>query len=590
MADAIKTAPPADALMSGADILVQSLLRHGVDVVFAYPGGASMPIHQSLTKVKDKLRTILPRHEQGGGFMAHGYTRSTGKPSVCFSTSGPGATNFVTCIADAKMDNVPIIFITGQVSTTVLGNDAFQETPMVEICRGITKHHYLVTKTEDVARVMKEAFHIATTGRPGPVLIDMPKDVQMKQVVPNWDCAMNLPGYKPFRRAPKKELLPIIQAIRASKKPVIYAGGGVIHSGAAEALTKFATTLGIPTALTLHGLGGFPSEHYLCLQMLGMHGTAYSNYAVNDSDLLLAFGVRFDDRVTGKLAEFAKHGTIVHIDVDKSEIHKNKHAHIPVHGDLRVALEDLNVLLKEDANADLVGGGRYSEWMRTIDAWRDADPYRYNEPGDNKIVPQMAIQRLAQILSDRGQIDDAVITTGVGQHQMFAAQYFPFNKPRHWVTSGGLGTMGFGLPSAMGAKVAHPKSVVVDIDGDGSFLMNIQELACCITEGIAPKILLLNNQHLGMVVQWEDRFFGSNRGHTYLGAGDDKEPYPNFVEVAKGFGIKARSISDRRDLDEALIEMIETDEPYLLNVMVPHQEHVLPMIPSGMTVREMIKA
>jgi acetolactate synthase-1/2/3 large subunit len=324
--------------------------------------------------------------------------------------------------------------------------------------------------------------------------------------------------------------------------------------------------------------------------MLGMHGTVYSNYAVNDSDLLLAFGVRFDDRVTGKLAEFAKHGTIVHIDVDQSEIHKNKHAHIPVHGDLRHALEDINTLLKDDANADLTGGGRYTDWLRTIDAWRESEPLKYKDPGKNLIIPQIAIERLHAILQDRGVADEAIITTGVGQHQMWAAQFFPMNRPRHWVTSGGLGTMGFGLPSAMGAKIAHPDKLVIDIDGDGSFLMNIQELACCYTEKIAPKVLLLNNQHLGMVMQWEDRFFGSNRGHTYLGAGDDQLPYPDFAKIAEGFGVKSRTISGRDDLDEALIEMIDSDGPYLLNVMVPHQEHVLPMIPSGMTVKDMIKA
>jgi acetolactate synthase-1/2/3 large subunit len=587
----ITTAAPTQtqAPMSGADILVHALIRHGVDTVFAYPGGASMPIHQALTRVAGKLRTILPRHEQGGGFMAHGYSRTTGKASVCVSTSGPGATNFVTCIADAKMDSIPAIFITGQVGTNVLGNDAFQETPMVEICRGITKHHYLLTRTEDITRVVKEAFHIATTGRPGPVLIDICKDVQVKQIVPDWDPPMDLPGYRPMRKARRDELEAIIAAIRASKKPFIYAGGGVTHSGAAAELKEFAELLGAPVGLTVHGLGNFPSDHYLCLQMLGMHGTVYSNYAINDADLLLALGVRFDDRVTGKLAEFAKHGKIVHIDIDKSEIHKNKFAHVPVHGDLKAALADLNTMLKEEKNADLTAGGRYPDWWRQIDAWREAEPLKFAEP-EHAIIPQYAIKRLWEILRDRGQLDDTIITTGVGQHQMWAAQFFHFNRPRKWITSGGLGTMGFGLPSALGAKVAFPDNLVIDIDGDGSFLMNVQELATAYAEKIPAKVLLLNNQHLGMVMQWEDRFFGSNRGHTYLGAGEDHPPYPDFVKIAEGFGVKARSVIEKTDLDAALTEMIESKEAFLLNVHVPHQEHVLPMIPSGMTVKDIIKA
>jgi acetolactate synthase-1/2/3 large subunit len=582
------TATPAE--MSGADILVHSLIRHGVDTVFAYPGGASMPIHQSLTKVTDRLRTILPRHEQGGGFMAHGYARTTGKVGVCMSTSGPGATNFVTILADAKMDSVPVIAITGQVSTGVLGNDAFQETPMVEICRGITKHHYLVTRTEDVARIMKEAFHIATTGRPGPVIIDVCKDVQMKKVVPDWDAAMDLPGYRPFRRAPRAELEPVLRAIRGSKKPVLYVGGGAIHSDAAEELRIFATQLGIPVAMTLHGLGAFPAGHYLSLDMLGMHGTVYSNYAVNDADLLLAFGVRFDDRVTGKLSEFCKHGKIVHVDLDASEIHKNKFAHVPVHGDLKTALADLNEILKEDQYADLTGPGRYTDWLRQIDDWRSEFPMSVPPHAPGTIIPQYAISRMYQLLKERGMIDKTIISTGVGQHQMWAAQYFPFTQPRKWVTSGGLGTMGFGLPAAMGAKVAHPDHLCIDIDGDGSFLMNIQELACCHTENIPAKVLLLNNQHLGMVVQWEDRFFGSNRAQTYLGAGEGKDPYPDFAGVAAGFGIPARTVTDKKDLDDALVEMITSPAAFVLNVMVPHQEHVLPMIPSGMTVKDMIRA
>jgi acetolactate synthase-1/2/3 large subunit len=590
MAEPTATPIPAQAPMSGADILVHSLIRHGVEVVFAYPGGASMPIHQALTRVQGKLRTILPRHEQGGGFMAHGYSRSTGKASVCVSTSGPGATNFVTCIADAKMDSIPVIFITGQVGTNVLGNDAFQETPMVEICRGITKHHYLLTRTEDITRVVKEAFHIATTGRPGPVLIDVCKDVQVRQIVPDWDPPMDLPGYRPMRRARREELEPIIAAIRASKKPFIYAGGGVTHSGAASELKEFAELVGAPVGLTVHGLGNFPSDHYLCLQMLGMHGTVYSNYAINEADLLLALGVRFDDRVTGKLSEFVKHGKIVHVDIDQSEIHKNKFAHIPVHGDLNAALADLNAMLREDRNADLTAGGRYPDWWRQIDHWRESEPLRFVEPGGGAIIPQYAIRRLWEILRDRNQLDDTIITTGVGQHQMWAAQFFHFNRPRKWITSGGLGTMGFGLPAALGAKVAHPDHLVIDIDGDGSFLMNVQELAAAYAEKIPAKVLLLNNQHLGMVVQWEDRFFGSNRGHTYLGAGENHAPYPDFVTIAKGFGVPARDITDKADLDAALVEMIESKGPFVLNVHVPHQEHVLPMIPSGLTVKDIIKA
>ncbi len=575
-------------LQTGADILVQCLINQGVEVVFAYPGGASMPIHQALTRVSDRLRTILPRHEQGGGFAAEGYARSTGKVGVCVATSGPGATNFVTCLADAKMDSVPIIAITGQVGTPVLGSDAFQETPIIEVCRAITKHHYLVTRTEDLPRVFKEAFHIANTGRPGPVIIDVPKDVQNHKIVPDYDPPMNLPGYKPYRRARKQELEQVLEMLRQSKKPIIYAGGGIIHSGAAPYLKTFAERCGIPVALTLHGLGGFPSEHPLCLQMLGMHGTVYANYAINEADLLLALGVRFDDRVTGKVSEFAKHGKIVHIDIDPSELNKNKVAHLPIVGDVKDALADL-VQLLDEAGPTAEPFRPHPDWIQQIDHWRKLEPLRYNDRTD-AILPQFCIDRLWHILRDRGQLEDTVISTGVGQHQMWAAQYFRFNHPRHWLTSGGLGSMGFGLPAAMGAQAAFPLKTVIDIDGDGSFLMNIQELAACFTEKLPVKVLLLNNQHLGMVVQWEDRFHGSNRGHTYLGAGFDEEPYPDFVALAHGFRCGSRRISAKEDVDSALEEMLESPGPYVLDVMVPYQEHVLPMIPSGMTVRDMIKA
>jgi acetolactate synthase-1/2/3 large subunit len=578
----------AASLQCGADILVQCLLRHGVDTVFAYPGGASMPIHQALTRVRDRLRTILPRHEQGGGFAAEGYARSTGKVGVCVATSGPGATNFVTCLADAKMDSTPLIAITGQVGTAVIGTDAFQETPIVEVCRAVTKHHYLVTRPEDITRVFKEAFHIATTGRPGPVIVDVPKDVQQTSIIPDYDPPMNLPGYKPYRRATRDELLKVLEMVRMSRKPIIYAGGGIITSEAAPYLKAFAVRCGIPVAETLLGLGGFPSDHFLCLQMLGMHGTVYANYAINDADLLLALGVRFDDRVTGKVSEFAKHGKIVHIDIDPSEINKNKVAHLPIFGDVKDALHDLIHLLDEDSSL-APPTGSFTGWVKQIEVWRESEPMHYNDR-DDAILPQYAIQRLWQLLRGRGQLDETIITTGVGQHQMFAAQYFPFNKPRHWLTSGGLGAMGFGLPSAMGAQAAHPRKTVIDIDGDGSFLMNIQELACCFTEKLPVKVLLLNNQHLGMVVQWEDRFYESNRGHTYLGAGFEEEPYPDFVTLAKGFRCGARRISEKDDLDAALEEMLDSKGPYVLDVMVPYQEHVLPMIPSGKTVRDIIKA
>jgi acetolactate synthase I/II/III large subunit len=581
--------PTTAAPQSGADILVQCLLNHGVDVVFAYPGGASMPIHQALTRYSDRLRTILPRHEQGGGFAAEGYARSSGKVGVCVATSGPGATNFVTCLADAKMDSCPLVAITGQVGTPVIGTDAFQETPIIETCRAITKHHYLITRTEDIVRVFKEAFHIASTGRPGPVIVDVPKDVQTRQItVTDWDPPMNLPGYRPYRRANRGELERLLGMLRDSQRPIVYGGGGLTASGAAPFLKAFAERTGVPVALTLQGLGGLPAEHYLCLQMLGMHGTVFANYAVNEADLLLALGVRFDDRVTGKVSEFAKHGRIVHVDIDPSEINKNKVAHLPIVGDVKDTLADALALL--DERPDLgPATGQFAEWVRQIDHWRETEPLRFADR-DDAILPQYAIRRLWQIVKERGRLDDTVVTTGVGQHQMWAAQYFGFNQPRHWITSGGLGAMGFGLPAAMGAQAAHPGKTVIDIDGDGSFLMNVQELACCFTEKLPVKVLLLNNQHLGMVVQWEDRFFAGNRAHTYLGAGHGEEPYPDFVTLARGFRCGARRVSARDDLDGALEEMLDSKGPYLLDVMTPHQEHVLPMIPSGMTVRDIIKA
>jgi acetolactate synthase I/II/III large subunit len=578
------------AFVSGADVVVESLFRQGVDVIFAYPGGASMPLHQSLTRYADRIRTVLPRHEQGGGFAAQGYGRVTGKPGVCMATSGPGALNLVTAIADAKMDSVPLIAITGQVGTSVIGTDAFQETPIVEVCRGITKHHYLVTDANDIARVMREAFYIAVTGRPGPVLIDLPKNIQLTNVVPDYDVPLNLPGYRPEPPAPRPEqIAQVAAAIKRAKRPVIYAGGGVITGDASDELRELVRKTGIPVTMTLMGLGAFPADDPLCLDMLGMHGSVYANYAVDEADLLIAIGVRFDDRVTGKVSEFAQHGFIVHIDIDPSEINKNKVVHVPIVADVEDALHALNKIVEKPA-------APLTEWCARIAEWKREDPFSYDTefPG---ILPQHAIAELSRLTADR----DTIVTVGVGQHQMWAAQFYKFRRPRTWLSSSGLGTMGFGLPAAMGAQVASPGSLVVDIDGDGSILMNIQEFATCRTENIPVKVLLLNNQHLGMVVQWEDRFFKGNRAHTYLGPIDNPEAcgqgdgispecrYPDFVAIATGFGWQAETVVRKGDLTGALERLIAAPGPAILDVQVPYQEQVLPMIPSGMTVRELIK-
>ena len=576
-------------LMSGADILVQTLVEHGVKIVFAYPGGASMPLHQALTRFSDQLRTILPRHEQGGGFAAQGISRSTGKVGVCIATSGPGATNLVTSIADAKLDSIPLIAITGQVKTPVIGSDAFQETPIVEVCRGITKHHYLVTDVHDLTRVMKEAFHIATTGRPGPILVDIPKDVQEAKIIPQWDVEMNLPGYSvKERRTSLAQIKQVAAAIKLSRRPIIYAGGGIISAGASDQLRELSRKTGIPVAMTVMGLGAFPYDDRLSMDMLGMHGSVYANYAINKADLILALGVRFDDRVTGKLTEFAKHAKIVHIDIDPSEINKNKTAHIPIVSDVKPALERLNTIVQ--APEDI------ADWVEQCQRWKTEEPFHYDANFDG-ILPQHAIDVLSRLTQNR----HTIITVGVGQHQMWTAQFFKFHSPRTFLSSSGLGTMGFGLPAAMGAQVAHPDALVVDIDGDGSFQMNVQELATCYCEKIPVKVLLLNNQHLGMVMQWEDRFMEGNRAHTYLGPINHPEAkgqgssafvserYPDFVSIAKGFGCGAATIHKKGDLTPAIDEMVSYAGPYVLDVQVPYQEHVLPMIPSGMTVEDLIK-
>ena len=577
--------------LSGADILVEALIQQGVDHIFAYPGGASMPLHQALIHNADRLRTILPRHEQGGGFAAQGFARSTGRVGVCMATSGPGATNLVTTLADAKMDSVPMVAITGQVSKQVIGTDAFQETPIVEVCRAVTKHHYLITEIDDVARVVKEAFYVARTGRPGPVLIDFPKDVQLRTLdqSPDYDPPTSLPGYRPESRMSQPEQIgQVIAAIRRSRRPILYIGGGIINGGAAQQLATFARRTGIPVANTLMGLGAYPGDDPQSLGMLGMHGTVYSNFAINEADLLLALGVRFDDRVTGKLEEFARHGKIVHVDIDPSEIHKNKEAHIPIVADVAGVLDELN---KQLADEDIP---QIDDWLAQVAEWKRDTPLVC--PDDERlIIPQTAIRELARQTADR----DTFVSVGVGQHQMWSAQHFSIGRPRRWMSSSGLGTMGFGLPAAMGAQAANPGALCVDIDGDGSFQMNIQELATLHCEKLPVKILLLNNQHLGMVMQWEDRFFEGRRAHTWLGPVDAPEytgsgdgglgeTYPDFVSIARGYGVEATQIRERSELSDAVATMLACDGPYLLDVICPYQEHVLPMIPSGQSVRDII--
>uniref|UniRef100_A0A1J3HPL0 Acetolactate synthase n=1 Tax=Noccaea caerulescens TaxID=107243 RepID=A0A1J3HPL0_NOCCA len=568
-----------DEPRKGADILVEALERQGVETVFAYPGGASMEIHQALTR-SATIRNVLPRHEQGGVFAAEGYARSSGKPGICIATSGPGATNLVSGLADAMLDSVPLVAITGQVPRRMIGTDAFQETPIVEVTRSITKHNYLVMDVEDIPRIVEEAFFLATSGRPGPVLVDVPKDIQQQLAIPNWEQPMRLPGY--MSRMPKppeiSHLEQIVRLISESKRPVLYVGGGCLNSS--DELCRFVELTGIPVASTLMGLGSFPCNHELSLHMLGMHGTVYANYSVEHSDLLLAFGVRFDDRVTGKLEAFASRAKIVHIDIDSAEIGKNKTPHVSVCGDVKLALQGMNKVLENRAEELKLDFG---VWRSELNEQKKKFPLSFKTFGE-AIPPQYAIQVLDELTDGK-----AIISTGVGQHQMWAAQFYNYRKPRQWLSSGGLGAMGFGLPAAIGASVANPDAIVVDIDGDGSFMMNVQELATIRVENLPVKILLLNNQHLGMVMQWEDRFYKANRAHTYLGdPAHEKEIFPNMLLFAAACGIPAARVTKKEHLREAIQTMLDTPGPYLLDVICPHQEHVLPMIPSGGTFKDVI--
>ncbi|MBR90247.1 MAG: acetolactate synthase, large subunit, biosynthetic type [Verrucomicrobiales bacterium] len=595
--------------MMGSDILVAALEREGVDTIFAYPGGASMELHQALTRSK-QIRTILPRHEQGGSFAAEGYARASGKAGVCMGTSGPGATNLVTGIADAWMDSVPMVALTGQVPQAMIGKGAFQETDIYGMTLSVVKHSYLVTDIAELPLVVKEAFHIAQTGRPGPVLIDFPKNIQQQKAQPIWPDNLDLPGYPEPPRADDLELNEIIGLIEKSERPVLYCGGGVITGEASRELRAFAMAAGIPVTTTIMGTGCFPETHALSLRWLGMHGAAYANWAVSGefkkdsngkakkiaegADLLLAFGVRFDDRVTGKVEKFCEHGTIVHVDIDRSEHNKNRLVHLPIHSDVKYALGKLAAMVKKRPIRR-----KFTAWHKQVAAWKAKAPFHYSaddrslevehlrddlDKREEIIMPQQVLQELYK--QTKG---DAIITTGVGQHQMWSGQYYQWTKPRTLLTSAGLGAMGFGYPAALGAKVAQPNKQVIDIDGDGSFLMNVQELATAHIENIAAKAIILNNQHLGMVVQWEDRFYAGNRGHTYLGDPDNRRQiYPDYPDICAGFNVKCERVIRKKDLPGALKRMLDADEPYVLDVIVPYTEHVLPFIPAGHTVADMI--
>lgn len=607
--------PKPGPTMTGSEILVAALEREGVEHIFAYPGGASMEIHQALTR-STQIRTILPRHEQGGVFAAEGYARATGKAGVCMATSGPGATNLVTGIADAYMDSVPLVAITGQVPQAMIGKGAFQETDFFGMTLPIVKHSFLITDISEIPRIIKEAFHVATTGRPGPVVVDLPKNIQQAKAQPIWPESVNIRGYHPEKKADDVALHEILGLIEKAERPLLYVGGGIISAEASDELRKFAEATRIPVTTTLMGIGAFPEDHELSLRWLGMHGAAYANWAVSGefepagtgpdgqpeyrqvaegADLLLAFGVRFDDRVTGKVEKFCERGTIVHIDIDPSEINKNKPVHLPIVSDIRYALGRLNeIITKQPIQA------RFEPWLDQVQAWKKKAPLQFkvtdevlrsqhmldHMDGDASevILPQEVIKMLHELTE--GQ---AIITTGVGQHQMWSGQHYKYSFPRQFITSAGLGSMGFGYPAAMGAKVARPDVQVIDIDGDGSFLMNVQELATAHIEKIAAKAIILNNQHLGMVMQWEDRFYAGNRGNTYLGDPENmKQIYPDYVTMAKSFNVPCERVMYKRDLKAALQRMLDSDQPYVLDVVVPYTEHVLPFIPAGKTVREMI--
>jgi acetolactate synthase I/II/III large subunit len=557
--------------MRAVDAVMECLKAEGVDVVFGLPGGANLPTYDAF--VDAGIRHVLVRHEAGGGHAAEGYAKATGKVGVALGTSGPGATNLVTPICDAMMDSVPTVFITGQVRTELLGTDGFQEADTIGITMPVVKHSFMIQHPLEIPRAIHEAFYVARTGRPGPVIVDIPVDLSRADIPYEPVSDVHLPGYQPTTDGNAKQVRQAAKAMAAARRPVIYAGGGVIAANAARELTELATADRFPVTCTLMGLGGFPAPHEQWLGMLGMHGTRAANYAMDEADLIIAIGARFDDRITGKLSEFAPRAKFIHIDVDPAEISKNIPAHIPIVGDAR------NILAKlvTEYRAQEADRSRLDEWWQRINEWQERHPLRYEDSSDAEIRPQRMVQALYEATGG-----DAIVTSDVGQHQMWAAQYFHFAQPRKWINSGGLGTMGFGLPAAMGAKVGCPDETVVCIAGDGSVQMNMQELATCAQDGIAIKVFIMNNGYLGMVRQWQELFWDRRYSHVDMGS------YPDFVKLADAYGATGMRFTDKSTLVEDMREALNTEGPVLVDVRVTQEENVYPMIPSGQAARDMV--
>ncbi len=567
-------------VMNGAKILIECLKKEGANTLFGYPGGVVIPLFDELERDKE-MNLIHVRHEQGAAHAADGFARATGKVGVCLATSGPGATNLVTGIATAYMDSIPMVALTGQVSSNLIGNDAFQEADITGITRSITKHNYLVKDTKELARIVKDAFHIARTGRPGPVLIDIPKDVFTGKAEFEYPEKVDIRSYNPNFKVHLGQVKKAVQMMAEAKKPVIYFGGGVILGDAGKELTELVRKTGIPCTSTLMGLGAYPADPAdpLYLGMLGMHGTVYANYAIHHCDLIIAIGARFDDRVTGKIDEFAHNAKIIHIDIDPTSISKTIQVDVPIVGDVKDALREL---LKE------IKAPKIDDWKAEIASWKKENPLTYQKgaPGE-PIKPQFVIEKLSEIAGN----ENAVIVTEVGQHQMWTAQYFQFRKPRTLLTSGGLGTMGYGLPAAIGAKVARPDALVFDIAGDGSIQMNIQELATAIVHDIAVKVVILNNGYLGMVRQWQELFYAKNYSAVCLEKKGKKgcaEYYPDFVKIAEAYGCWGKRVTRPEEIDQAIRDMIAYDGPAILDVLVAKEENVFPMVPAGANLTQMI--